>query len=607
MNFSREQIKAITHGDGPALVIAGPGSGKTAVLTYRIKYLIEHKGISPENILVITFSKSASLEMYDRFNNLNLDNYYPVNFGTFHSIFFKIIFNKYHYTTSNIMNNRQKRDFMREALSRLNIVNNPETELLDMLIREVSYYKNSNEQEFAGLDTLIDTNNLYKIYKEYRNLQICANKIDFEDMMLIVRNLFIKDKEVLEEYRKKYRYILIDEYQDINDIQNEIINLLTSRKNNLWVCGDDDQSIYGFRGSQPSFMLNFGKKYPEAKLYKLQKNYRCSEAIIKASVLVIKENKERYYKNITGNNNLGVVDIKGFNSSEDENNYIIDRIKDNRGNNKIAILFRTNIEVSKMAHYLIENGISLNVSEPLFNPYNTYGFNIIMNYLLLSLDTYQLSVRNLLVILNKPLRYLRRDNISGDSVTFKQLKYCYKGNINAVSAINTLECQINILSSLPDLYSKINYIRKGIGIDEYIRLTSTSGDVYENYIEAMSWIMEDSRKIADVAKLNSYAKEYEQSIQERTNNKNYDNNSLINIMTYHASKGLEFDEVYLPHLNEGYVPHKKSSSKNIEEERRLFYVAMTRAKRNLYITYVSGNDTNKKMMSRFLYPIIYNK
>lgn len=238
MQFNSEQLKAIKHGDGPALVIAGPGSGKTAVLTNRIKFLIESKSIPPENILVITFSKAASYEMQNRFVNLCGENFYPVNFGTFHSIFFQIIHSVYNYNTSNIMSLWNKREFMRHAIKESGILDNAENEMIDCLISDVSFYKNSNESCEVKSSSNITNDQFIKIYKEYRSAQIAAGKIDFEDMLLIVRNLFAKNKNILREYQEKYRYILIDEYQDINLIQYEIIRMLAGREANLWVCGD---------------------------------------------------------------------------------------------------------------------------------------------------------------------------------------------------------------------------------------------------------------------------------------------------------------------------------------------------------------------------------
>ena len=300
MKLSKIQLDAVRVTEGPALIIAGPGSGKTTVLTNRIKFLIEEHKVAPEEILVITFSKAAALEMRTRFYSMCEDSFYPVTFGTFHSVFFQIIHTQYHYNTSHILTLQKKRELMRLALKRSRIIDYPENELVDTLLKEVAYYKNTNESADFKSDTNINSE-MWKIaYKQYRDLQIAENKIDFEDMLLIVRNLFRKNREVLTHYRSMYKYILIDEYQDINDIQYDCVRMLAGERANLWVCGDDDQSIYGFRGANPKIMLGFTDDYPNATVVKLTDNYRSSKRIVEAAGRVIAENQNRFNKDIRG-------------------------------------------------------------------------------------------------------------------------------------------------------------------------------------------------------------------------------------------------------------------------------------------------------------------
>lgn len=238
LQFNSEQLKAISHGEGPALVIAGPGSGKTAVLTHRIKYLIEENNISPENILVITFSKAASMEMQNRFIKICGEEFYPVNFGTFHSIFFQILSNVENYNVNSILKLKEKRELMSRAIFNARILDNPEKELIDELLSDVSFYKNSDETGKIDSVTNITEEQFLKIYREYCELQKSYNKIDFEDMLLNVKRIFQQNSQILARYQNMYKYILVDEYQDINSIQYEIIRLLAGKTANLWVCGD---------------------------------------------------------------------------------------------------------------------------------------------------------------------------------------------------------------------------------------------------------------------------------------------------------------------------------------------------------------------------------
>ncbi len=636
MTFSPEQKLAIKHGAGPALVIAGPGSGKTRVLTNRIKYLIEDLNVPPEEILVITFSKAASIEMQSRFILLTEETVYPVNFGTFHSVFFQIINTQYHYNTSHILSLRDKRELMRKALIAANIIAKPETELIDAVLKEVGYYKNIGEREYAydSGTTNITRDQFHKVYREYRNLQVGANKIDFEDMLLIVRNLFRKNEGILDYYRDLYKYILIDEYQDINDIQYDIVRMLAEPNNNLWVCGDDDQSIYGFRGANSKIMLDFINGYPEASVYRLSTNYRCSNNIIEAAGKVIAENKERYAKNIVGDkiDNVGhPVELMGFGDISEEDQEIVSLIKKKLDTGlpacDIAIFLRTNREASRYAELLRNAGIDCTMEEKAFNPYKTEWYKVFANYLMLALDGDRLSVEHLFPVMNKPSRYIRRDMIVGDSVSFEELCELYKDRTSMVNVIKTFAYQIKKLGGM-DLYSGINYIRKGIRLDEYMK-SNLSDDMYADYIQVTDWIQEASRGYRTIKEFDDYARSYEDQLEKKKQNSNHSGHnyvearddktksskegtstedytdSRVHVMTYHASKGLEFDTVILPHVNEGSVPHKKSTGDDkIEEERRLFYVAMTRAKTHLIITYVKGTKSKPVLPSRFLYCLL---
>lgn len=608
MQFNPEQLKAIRHGDGPALVIAGPGSGKTAVLTNRIKFLIENHNVLPESILVITFSKAASIEMRNRFTTLCGENFYPVNFGTFHSVFFQIIHSVYNYNTSNIMTLRQKRELMRYAIRNASVLNNPENELIDCLISDVSFYKNNNEQCEVKSSSNISYEQFRLIYKEYRNAQIASGKIDFEDMLLIVRNLFSKKENILSEYQSRYQYILIDEYQDINSIQYEIVRMLAGNKANLWVCGDDDQAIYGFRGSKPEYMLRFGMDYPQVATYRLNINYRCANKIIEKAKQLIGENKKRFDKNIEGcNSKDGIFELCPCENKNKEYE-LIKNIIDENIDNSIAILLRTNIEASRYADILRSSGIKCSMTEKAINPYDSLVYKTLYYYLKLAEeDSENMSTQYLLPVLNKPVRYIRRDSINGAKIGFRQLLENNKEKRNAYFIIKTFEYHMKKLKEMTDLYSKINYIRKAIGIDGYIKEQSIEQDKVQSMLELADWIQDNSRNFLNVDEMNEYADRYMDIINDNSNEfyniDMTDDNVLVNIMTYHASKGLEFDVVILPHVNEGFVPHKKAVGEEVEEERRLFYVAMTRARHSLYITYLNGNKKEHYMPSRFIYSI----
>lgn len=606
MKFDPDQIKAISHRDGPALVIAGPGSGKTAVLTNRIKNLIKIYHVRPENILVITFSKAAAVSMQERFDSICEDTFYPVTFGTFHSVFFNILHNFYRYNTSHIISLKEKRKLLKVALQKSINMQYPENELLDELIKDIGYYKNCAEKEYRT-DTSLDFDNFNKIYLAYCELQRAMDKIDFEDMMLLVKDLFYKRADVLQYYQERYKYILIDEYQDINNIQYEIVRMIAGETSNLWVCGDDDQAIYSFRAANPRIMLDFPKDYPNAAIYKLTHNYRSSEEIIESAGKVILENKTRFNKDITGTGRrAGEVHLTSCNDKEGENAFLIQEIEKLRKTVKdsdIALLLRTNKEASMYAELLRSAGMEVSMTEKVYNPYASGYYRDISHYLHL-VDGSELSRQHLLPVLNKPVRYLRRDMFDKENLNLDRIIDSQKDNRAIANKLKTLKFQLTKMADM-DLYARINYIRKYIGYDEYVKTSNWNRVAYENYVEIIEWIQNGARRFNTIEEMDEYAADYEESLRSELENRHKEKDAGIQIMTFHASKGLEFDTVIIPHVNEGSIPNKKSTGDSIEEERRMFYVAMTRAKRRLILTYTQGKGDRKHMPSRFIYPLLH--
>lgn len=601
MKLSKIQLDAVRVTEGPALIIAGPGSGKTTVLTNRIKFLIEEHKVAPEEILVITFSKAAALEMRTRFYSMCEDSFYPVTFGTFHSVFFQIIHTQYHYNTSHILTLQKKRELMRLALKRSRIIDYPENELVDTLLKEVAYYKNTNESADFKSDTNINSE-MWKIaYKQYRDLQIAENKIDFEDMLLIVRNLFRKNREVLTHYRSIYKYILIDEYQDINDIQYDCVRMLAGDRANLWVCGDDDQSIYGFRGANPKIMLSFTNDYPNAAVVKLTDNYRSSKRIVEAAGKVIAENRNRFNKDIRGMGADGIpVELIHTKDEEEEDSRILEMINNtDKPYTDIAILLRTNIQATRFADLLRRNDIPYSIKDSVVNPFMNAFFFDILSYLRLRdsmVSQSDFSIRDLLRILNKPSRYLRSDLINTGAKCLDEVIESLSGNLMYLQPLKVLKVQLRSMEKM-DMYESINFIRKGIGYDNYMKLRLMNRDRFSEYMENMNWIQDMAKTCDDLNELIYLSEHYEEMVKGNENAAG----EGVHLMTYHGSKGLEFDTVILPRINEGVVPGNRSrDTESIEEERRMFYVAMTRAKNRLIISFKIGTRLKPALPSRFI-------
>ena len=601
MKLSKIQLDAVRVTEGPALIIAGPGSGKTTVLTNRIKFLIEEHKVAPEEILVITFSKAAALEMRTRFYSMCEDSFYPVTFGTFHSVFFQIIHTQYHYNTSHILTLQKKRELMRLALKRSRIIYYPENELVDTLLKEVAYYKNTNESADFKSDTNINRDMWLMAYKQYRDLQIAENKIDFEDMLLIVRNLFRKNREVLTHYRSIYKYILIDEYQDINDIQYDCVRMLAGERANLWVCGDDDQSIYGFRGANPKIMLSFTNDYPNATVVKLTDNYRSSKRIVEAAGKVIAENRNRFNKDIRGMGADGIpVELIHTKDEEEEDSRILEMINNtDKPYTDIAILLRTNIQATRFADLLRRNDIPYSIKDSVVNPFMNAFFFDILSYLRLRdsmVSQSDFSIRDLLRILNKPSRYLRSDLINTGAKCLDEVIESLSGNLMYSQPLKVLKVQLKSMEKM-DMYESINFIRKGIGYDNYMKLRLMNRDRFSEYMENMNWIQDMAKTCDDLNELIYLSEHYEEMVKGNENAAG----EGVHLMTYHGSKGLEFDTVILPRINEGVVPGNRSrDTESIEEERRMFYVAMTRAKNRLIISFKIGTRLKPALPSRFI-------
>lgn len=298
IKLNDSQKQAVNHFEGPCCVLAGPGSGKTAVITQRTKNLITEYGVNPSNILVITFTKAAAAEMKQRFyKGMNRDDV-RVTFGTFHAVFFMVLKHAYHLDSSNVVPEEQKYQIMRDIISRQQLDYRDETEMIGNLLSEISLVKNSR----------MDIKNFYsgqcgaeifrKIYAEYNRYLRQNRRIDFDDMLTYTYELFAQRPDILSAWQKKYKFILIDEFQDINPIQYDIMRMMAKPENNLFIVGDDDQSIYRFRGSRPEIMLNFGKDFPGAKKILLDTNYRCDANVVHASLKLIAHNKARFDKAI---------------------------------------------------------------------------------------------------------------------------------------------------------------------------------------------------------------------------------------------------------------------------------------------------------------------
>lgn len=581
--FNKSQIQAISHMDGPAMVLAGPGSGKTTVITHRIKNLIEKAKVRPENILVVTFTKAAAISMQKRFSTLmNGGKGQLVTFGTFHSVFYKILRNSRRYEAKEILSERQKTDYIREIIVRYGISSNDISELSQNIINEIGNIKGNMLDVKEYEPSCCKREDFIKVYNAYTLELKKDGKMDFDDILNECYLLLKENTTILEQWRGLYKYILIDEFQDINRIQMNIIELLASPLNNIFVVGDDDQSIYGFRGARPEIMIEFKDYYPEAELIVLNVNYRSTQSIINVAGRVIENNKTRLDKCAHANNDKDFQpDIRKFRNQVEELKFVVSKIKEyeNQGISlsEMAILVRNNSQIQEISSFLKNRKIEAKSGKHRSNIYNGMVAKDILSYVrgALKFDGTYFN-EDLIYVLNKPQRYISRQVVLSVNMNISAVRRIYSKN-----NIDSFLFHIEMIRKLPP-QAALSYIRKGAGYEEYLRLYAI-----ENNIPMSGLLKQLEQLVQECSKFNTL-EQWINSIDSAQNSEGQNfgkkssveggTNNRINIMTMHGSKGLEFKAVFIVDANQGIIPTSKAlRERDFEEERRLFYVAITRA------------------------------
>lgn len=605
MQFNNSQLKAVKHKTGPMLVIAGPGSGKTTVLTARIRNLIEEYSVNPANILVITFTKAAANEMKSRFNNM-MGRSTNVTFGTFHAVFFMILRAAYNYSVDSIIKEDVRQNIIKQAIERSRLEPDDLNEMVSNITGEISRVKTETIDINAYYSASCPEEEFRDIYKYYVKTLKKMGLIDFDDMLLYCHELLTTRRDILAKWQQKYQYILIDEFQDINKIQYDIIKLLAKPQDNLFIVGDDDQSIYGFRGSKPEIMLNFDKDYPDTDKVILDTNYRSTCNIVSAAGKVIAHNKVRFAKNINTVNDPGdKVDIIEFNTQAEEYEKIIDNIRKESasgGNySDNAVLFRTNSTAAGFVRKLVEYSVPFVTRDGVPNVFEHWIARDVITYMNIAMGSRKRS--DFLQIINRPKRYIGRDYLADAEISFDNLEKYYEDKNWMIERVDRLKYDILAMASMSP-YAMINYLRKGVGYDGYLDEYAQSHNmqVRELY-DVMDELMESARNFKTFNEWFAYIDEYGTKLRESY--AAMDKQNAVILTTMHSSKGLEYPVVYIIDANEEITPHKKAVFvPEIEEERRMFYVAMTRAKRRLNIYYARKRYNKEIEVSRFVKEIM---
>lgn len=608
--FNREQEEAITHKGGPLMVLAGPGSGKTLVITYRVKWLIENAGVHPSNILVITFTRAAAEEMKKRFFMFDGMANTPVIFGTFHSIFFMILRYAYRYTAANIIREDVKRRYIKEMTENMELEIEDENEFLSGIINEISYVKG----EMMSLSYYHSNNcsdELFaQIYEGYEKRLREENLIDFDDMLVFCYELLKEREDIRTLWQNKFQHILIDEFQDINKVQYEIIRMLAGKGDHLFIVGDDDQSIYRFRGARPEIMLGFEKDYPEAKKVILNTNYRCSEEIVEGAEHLISHNTKRFPKNMQAARGSKVPIT--FRNLKDAGEECTDILKGIRFYYKkgipledMAVIFRTNTQPRLLVGRLMEYNIPFQMRDVIPNIFDHWIARNILTYIKLAMGNRDRKL--FLQVMNRPKRYISRSMITEPQVDLKKLKQQTFGKKWLYEKIDKLEMDLYLLRKM-EPYAAIQYIRNGIGyedyMNEYAQFRRMNPDDLE---EVLNQIQESAKEYHSFEEWFAYIESYGEELRKQME-AGRQQKSGVTLTTMHSSKGLEYEVVFVMDINEGVTPHKKAVKEaDLEEERRLFYVAVTRAKTYLFLYSVKELYQKDAQISRYIGELRYDK
>lgn len=611
--LNENQLKAVNHLDGPCMVLAGPGSGKTRVITYRIANMVVNKNIKPTSILAISFTKASSIEMKNR--ALSLSNDFRMNkvtYGTFHSVFFRILRYFENYNIESILDEKTKRIGLKNILKGLNIENADDDETIGQVINEISYVKNELMDKRDFKSEVLTNDEFIKVYNFYEEYKQQMNKIDFDDMLIKTYELLKNNKTALDRVRSVYRYILVDEFQDINKVQFEALKLIANPSNNIFVVGDEDQSIYGFRGSRPDFLLEFEEYFSNTKKVLLDINYRSKGEIINIANRLIEKNTNRYEKVIKcGQGNGAKVNYISPEDSEEEAVYIAKDIKnkvqeDYTEYTDFAVIYRTNIQSRALVDVFMDMRIPFVVKDSIVTIYDHWAAQDILAYLRIGVNPN--SNKDWIRIINKPFRYISKDNLNliKDEPDFinSLINKCDL-HPKQVKTINDLDIDISYVKGL-NPKNAISYIRTTLDYDRYILDYCTNRKIKTNgLIEILNELESSATNFKTIQEYLEHIERVKSEIVDNKNNKETDG---VIFTTMHSAKGLEFKNVYIIGANEGTIPHEKSyeiddeEKKNdqIEEERRLMYVAITRAEENICISSPINKYGKRVSKSRFV-------
>lgn len=642
------QRKAVFFEDGNLLVVAGPGAGKTRTIVNkvyylvcygnvynsdnapeginiedlnilkeyfetgksrnvnRLKYLLGYKGVNPDNIIVITFTRAAAMNMKDRYKQISRQERTPF-FGTFHSLFYTIL--KRHYGKINIIESNEAYRLIKSKL--IEFMDDVSEEKIKETMNNISLYKTSC-MDMEDFKPSIDKNIFKECYSIYEAYKAEKGLMDFDDLQLNCRKLFLSRPELLNSYRRFFKYILVDEFQDCDNLQLELLKMLNVG-NYIFAVGDEDQCIYGFRGSKPDCMVNFKEDFIDGQKVFLSINYRSYKNIVDLSKKLIRNNKMRNSKDIEAfRGEAAGINIGYFPNESRQAEEVINNIQKIRGLTEgkykdNAVLYRTNVESRSIIDICIRKKIPFKLLDKEYNFFEHFICKDIIAYLKLSLDMQDRE--SFFRIINKPFRYISKLNIEKvkgypiQDNCFDILLMVDELPVFQIKNINELKKDINKLNHM-SLKSAIDFIILDIGFYQHLSEYSAK---FKVDISEMEEILEEFKAAAaEFNNIRDFLNHVEEVKSEIEKNKKRQAGDFIILSTIHGVKGMEFKNVFIINCNEENIPHANSLPNNVEEERRLFYVAVTRSIDNLWIGVPKTLRGKAKEASRFVEECEFN-